>query len=168
MKTHLLLFGFVFLMTGATAQSLDRIAITSCAGSAMCGTNIFTDYSVGETFVATLESSGIVLTQGFMQPFTIQIITAKEADGQMLSIKIFPNPASEILHINLDRVYSQHIRIALITAEGRLVCETGIHPAAGGEIITDMDVRHVSDGTYWLSIYDSDRIIKSTGIVIQH
>ena len=67
MKKSLLFISIFFYSLFSVSQSVSPTAIVS-AGNATTVGGTYVSWSVGETFVSTLSSSTLILTQGFQQP----------------------------------------------------------------------------------------------------
>ncbi|MBL7943659.1 MAG: hypothetical protein JNM00_12880 [Flavobacteriales bacterium] len=68
MKTLLVTFCFALIGTFIHAQSIERSVISSY-GFSYSGASLQADCTVGETITATGSGGGLIITQGFQQPF---------------------------------------------------------------------------------------------------
>jgi hypothetical protein len=89
-----------------------------------------------------------------------EIITGNpEIPGMEKSVDLYPNPASDILHIRSTGFILTHIRI--IDLQGRvLLSEDSNHP--------DIDVTSLPAGMYLLQLSDRDGSLVNRKVVIRH
>ena len=79
--------------------------------------------------------------------------------GDNYSLKIFPNPASDAIKIELGTETSEIVRLALIDAYGKLMKVHEIHVTAGFNS-TVLDISELPDGMYFLRITGSNSQVK--------
>ena len=94
LKLSILLM-LVLQITGIYAQE----SVNSSGGKALGSAGVV-DYSIGQVAFDTNNGTSGVLLQGVQQPFDIVTITSF-AEYQGIDISVYPNPASDILKLNI-------------------------------------------------------------------
>jgi hypothetical protein len=87
------------LMTLSLVTAAQQVATT--AGGTYENSNGSFAFTLGEPVILTLESDGIILTQGFHQN-NIQVAITAVNDPVFSAIKVFPNPTADKLFIHLE------------------------------------------------------------------
>jgi hypothetical protein len=76
------------------------------------------------------------------------------------SVDIYPNPASDQLHVVYENRLEDPVRIRMISLTGQVVHEE-VHPGPAGQYHTIMDVRDAPAGVYFLEIESSwSKVVK--------
>lgn len=137
------------------AQSVGPATLNAAGGSAAVSGNTH-EWSVGEmVLVHTVSTSGLVVTQGILQPM-LQV-TGINDHLALEGMSIYPNPASDQLNIkfNLDR--SLDITLKLTDISGREQYLKKIKNHNGLALIT-MDFKAYAAGAYMLQVITTDKI----------
>ena len=120
-KTTVLLSA-LFLFQLSFGQSISPKAITS-VGASNASSNITVSYTVGEISVKGLSNGNINLGQGFtssaVQSTTVTAI--QETDKELLQVKIYPNPASDFLFLDIENSKDPNIQISIYDISGKLI-----------------------------------------------
>ena len=112
---HSILFLF-FLMLVATHIGKTQSAISSAGGNGTIG-GINISYTLGEAFIATLESSNTRISQGIHQPrYTVTAIKETLSADQ---IKVSPNLTASFLQVELKDVKLENMEFALFDMMGK-------------------------------------------------
>lgn len=135
------------------AQSLDRQVVGSTGGDGGNG-NLSVSYTVGETFVTTLTSGSIVLTQGFQQP-TATVVGIARPDWQW-EVTHFPNPATEALMVALQGDWTGDIQLEVVSILGQLLHSEQVYKSDQQHQYT-VPVRMLPDGQYVLVLRFPDQ-----------
>lgn len=147
MKRYLLLFTTIFFVFSAGAQVKQEVIASAGGYSVTSGISL--SWTLGETIIPTFKSAdnSIILTHGFQQQL---IVTSVEENLEIpVSVKVFPNPASEILNIRFDEPVDGELRIYLINSEGRLV-KTDFIEAVTTE--KQLNMQDLPAGMYYLRL----------------
>jgi Secretion system C-terminal sorting domain len=103
------------------AQSISPSIINSSGGSANIGGRTF-EYSIGEmTVVGTDKTTTATLTQGLLQPGTINPEGLTNVALGKILFNIYPNPVSEILNIDLLKPTTDITEMILYDAAGKVI-----------------------------------------------
>lgn len=139
----------------AVCQTIELNVIGSC-GQHYINEDVQWSYTVGESIIVTVDNSNAVLTQGFHQS-GVDIIS--ECDDYMLEVlKIYPNPASNILHIES----AAHLPYFIYDNMGRKVLN-GLLVERGNII----NISGLSNGVYILKVSVACKI-KTIKVVVNN
>ena len=104
-----------FSLTWGQVQ-LTPTVISSAGGYDEAG-DISLAWTMGELAVSTLSTTDIILTQGFQQPFLLDIGDAIDDPEFNWSVNAYPNPVSEVLNLrfNIDKTMDLQLELYDIT-----------------------------------------------------
>jgi hypothetical protein len=128
-----------------TLQAQEVVSSSGGYGTA-AGTKV--TWTIGEPVTETV-STTTILTQGFNQG-NLTIITTSKADIPGLSLKAYPNPASDNLILRVGGIDLKDLKYFLIDMNGKVLIEntfTGIE--------TDISIGSLSPSTYFLKVYQN-------------
>jgi hypothetical protein len=114
MKQNKFLVAFLLLSSGLSAQE-----VISSQGDSYSNGNAKLDFTIGETVVETVSDGNKTLTQGFHQ--TEITITNVEDFAANFSVKVFPNPTTKIVNLNIDKY--EGVTYYLFDVTGKLLKE---------------------------------------------
>ena len=159
MKKPLLFFlGLLFSSLGYS-QSVSP-EVTASAGDHFTGTNVQLSWTIGETMIETYVNGSNQLTQGFHQ--TNLIVTAVEDLLESFQIKVFPNPATNILNIEWSEI-SDPLTLTLYDVTGKQLLMQKIVDQAMSKTL---DLTTYAAGGYLLSLSNpDDKTIKTFKIL---
>ncbi len=149
-----------------SAQTKERDVLANAGGTATissAGNNYTVSWTLGETFVATRQSTSpaLIITEGFQQPDS-GIVPTIELPNALGQVTIAPNPAGDALHISLSALPTAPLRAALLDLSGRTLRE-----AALTDVRTTLDLRGLPAAGYVLSITDGKGWVKAVQVVKQ-
>ncbi len=132
-------------------QSIDR-SIVASAGNNVDTETISVSWTLGEVAIATLNSDGLILSQGFQQGNLF--IDAIEGTHPEFQLKTYPNPVIDKLIIessNLNQLYE------IIDVNGRVI-KNGFIDSNPFEL----DLTNLPSGPYFLRVeqIQTHKIIK--------
>jgi hypothetical protein len=140
------------------SQQLSHQVLVPVAGVAY-NSNISYSQSVGETAVVIINSYDFVLTQGFQQP---PVKLSKSVPPPGNGVKVYPNPVSDILSIEMFGQRDQSFRIELLTISGIIVMsEKRVFSGQFWDIL-EISVDKFSKGLYFVRVMSDDGIINRT------
>jgi hypothetical protein len=133
----------------------------NASGGDASGSNGSVSYSVGQVFYITKTGTNGSIVDGVQQPYEISVITAIEGtDSIALSIKVFPNPASEYIILSMGGYQMAGLSYQLKDAEGRSLGNGGISDPE-----TTISITELARGIYFLQVLNTDREIKVFKII---
>jgi hypothetical protein len=117
-------------------------------------------YMVGPAFYGNVVSGAVTTINESTTTYT-STASISEEDIQSLAISIFPNPASDLVAVQIGGLVTDDLTIELMDISGKIIRETTIQK---GSTIAYFDVATVYAGTYLLRVSNengqrSERII---------
>ena len=135
----------------ANAQSVGPTTLNSVGNSAPIGSNVF-DWSVGEmTMVSTFTTSGIIVTQGVLQPAHIAAEGVDNQSSLTKLLQVFPNPASSVVNIQYASPGQGTLSFRLIDLAGKVITNQTL-PVTGGTNLATVNVTDLACATYMLEV----------------
>jgi hypothetical protein len=113
---------FLFLFTVFFALSVEaqiKQEVISSAGGYNSNGGISISWTLGETIIPTYKVGDLVLTHGFQQ--VLIITTIEENLDQLVNVKVFPNPASEIVNLQFEIPVEGEITLFIFDSHGQLI-----------------------------------------------
>jgi hypothetical protein len=146
LKICLLCFLLLASFLTMNAQGLDRHVIASGGSTATAG-GVQIDYTIGEPVVAPVSGSGLLLTQGFQQPFSYVL----GSNSVFPFLALYPNPTqgNTILHFALPAEGS--LQVVVYNAIGQRVLNATVHYASG-ESQYLIKTAPLLPGTYFVTV----------------
>ncbi len=106
-------------------------------------------FSIGQIADSVIDSSEISLIEGVQQPYELFIFSNIENVIPGIMVKLYPNPSSDILSLQIANVHLFSLRYVLYSLEGEM-----IRSGRAVSNITQIDVKDLPGATYVLSIYN--------------
>jgi hypothetical protein len=113
-------------------------------------------------YLVETDFDGITYTYG---PFQYETYCNKMDLNNVSNIHVFPNPASNVLNVNLGNLETTHLKLMVNNSIGQIVYSLKEDFNAVGNIIS-IPVNDWSEGVYFLSISDKESRLKSFKINI--
>ena len=98
MKRYLFILITMLFALSSGAQIKQEV-ISSAGGYSVNG-DLSISWTLGETIIPTFKSRDLVLTHGFQQ--RLILTTVEENIEVSVKIKVFPNPASDVVNIQFE------------------------------------------------------------------
>ena len=147
----LILFFFFWLSSGGIFSQSISPEVIATAGDHFTGTNVQMSWTIGEIAIETLESGSAILTQGFHQP-NLMITSVKDL-AKDISVNIYPNPTSEIVHVELND-YLTGFQLVLSDNSGRILTTKA---SLSSDSIHQFDLSGFASGIYFLRVINGDQ-----------
>ncbi len=150
---------FLLVMIASTVTlSAQQIQLTpsvlSSGGAYFEGNDISISWTLGELAVSTLAGTDLVLTQGFQQPFDIDV--GMEENQVNWGISAYPNPVGDQLRIRFDIETTGDYFIEVQDVTGRLISQQQHKLVNPGDIIL-LNTSNYTVGVYFLKVLTPDR-----------
>jgi len=145
MKHLFIIFILVFFALSARAQVKQEV-IASAGGYDENG-NLSISWTLGETIIPTFTNGDLVLTHGFQQQLIIT--TVSELLEVQVDVKIYPNPASDIVNIQFESPVDGEIILTIIDSYGKLVRRDLIESTT---IEKQINLQDIPAGIYYLRL----------------
>ena len=150
---HLLVMSMFWATCGASAQIVTP-AVTDTHSYNFGQNGVFIDMSIGELAITTLETSSQIITQGFLQPISIE----QPCDAPELVY--YPNPVVDKLTIEATDC---DVSVAYIMAYDLLGNSVLIADARNNTI----DLTSIGVGVYMIRVFASDAQLLGTLKIIK-
>jgi hypothetical protein len=159
MKNHrvqLYLLLFLFLQISVHAQE-----VLLPSGGTISGVGGSASFSVGQTEYSTSAGVNGVSIAGVQQPYEITVITDNQnIDKSAIAVRIYPNPTSNFLNIDINNPQLTDLNFKLIDVNGKVL---NILKQESNQIIFNMT--NLISGTYFINVYELEKEIKVFKIV---
>ncbi len=117
-------------------------------------------YIIGATYYGVVNGG---LVSSVNESTTIYTLAANEIFAPEMNVTVFPNPATDLIAIQIGSVVKTDIKVDLIDASGKLVKSTKINK---GQTIAFFDMQTIYEGVYFVKI-SSDYLNKTQKIIIK-
>lgn len=159
---------FFLLLTLATlsvanAQSISRNVVASGGNFALNGYGSIHS-SIGEVVVNSLFGSSEILTEGFVQPPNVNVLSVSSPTSSYV-LSLYPNPVHDVLNIHvLNNDFG--IAIEVFDFQGRLVLSSDEQRTAV-EFNVSLNMSALDNGAYFVKITNiqSKLIVKTLKVV---
>jgi len=144
-------------LTGLQAQK----AISSTGGVAS-GTGGSVSYSVGQViFTTNIGINSNSIAEGVQQPYEISVISGIDYDIRIsLECTVYPNPATNIIKLNIDKNEFINFRYQFYDLNGNLIKSEII---AGDN--TQINMQNFIPTTYFLKVVQEKEVLKTFKII---
>lgn len=125
MKQLIAIF-FSIISINAFSQSISPELITT-SGDNFKNSNVELDWSIGEIMIETYSNTENSLTQGFHQSKYDVTTSVDEISGIDFKIKIFPNPTSDLINLQIIGNINQNLTYELIDLQGKVLIKNSVN-----------------------------------------
>ncbi len=127
-------------------------AITT-SGATMNQSNAKLSFTVGEIVVKTVSSGSNNIGQGFINSSTSNTVTAiKEPTSTSLQMKVYPNPASDLVYVDISDSKVLTIQVSVYDITGKQI-SNDIYVAGNNHI--GVNTQGWQKGEYMITISDT-------------
>ena len=138
------LIQFIFIGS-VLAQVISQDVIAS-SGDHFTNDDISLSWTLGEPIIETVENGNVTLTQGFHQP-KIFLTAIKEPRLNEVELNVFPNPAVDIVNIDLSMGAEEIITVQLYNMKGEKLISKKFQ-----ERLFQLDLSSLASANYLLSL----------------
>ncbi len=117
-------------------------------------------FSFGSTRLLRVATYGRGIFELDLEGFT----SVEEAISNAAAMKAWPNPASEVLCVELHAIADDNYVLSLISANGQEVASKTVY-ATGSKFSTSMDISQIKPGSYQL-ILKGDHVMQTNKVLI--
>lgn len=154
MKKQLLIPILLFSVFCSAQQSFNA------SGGNATGSSGKVSFSIGQPFYHFVSNANSSVLEGVQQPFEISTLGLDDYQNIRLEMKVYPNPTSSVLFLNVGESSLSNLEYQLYDASGRLISKNSI---ANKE--TKIDIATQSFGVYHLIVLDSSKALKTFKII---
>ena len=164
-KHILLLAATLLLGTMSYAQSIAPQSVNS-GGTKMTQANGSLSFTVGELVVLSqTDSDGNTLGGGFTAGATLTTASIQETDAAVLDVKVYPNPTTELVNIQINYSSIDQVVITITDLQGKEVYNGKY---AGISNVIGINTASYATGTYVLSLKNLNNQVLGTYKIIKH
>ena len=146
---------FSIKFTGLIAQNT-----TAATGGEATGNGGIVSYTIGQTFINVNTGDSGYIIEGVQQPYEISITLIKNSEDTNPDIKIYPNPTSSYLNLNVGNNYTVDMSYKLYDADGKKIQSNDINNKG-----VHIKMGTYSPGTYFLKVFKGKNEIKVFKII---
>lgn len=152
----------VFVGVAAASADLSAQQNLNVAGHTVHINGHTFDYSIGEmTLVTTEKSSGLIVTQGFLQPNSQNQESASTNDNVLSQsdnpIKVYPNPTTQLLYVESYETAIIDYAYNLYDATGKIVLSQNGKTQQGLNK-WELNLQSLAAGSYYLMMQKKDQL----------
>ncbi len=148
MKSKHLIFSSLLLIATTALQAQQSI---NSSGGDATGSGGTVAFSIGQISNQT-NGSGTTVATGVQQPYEISIITSLGEVNQLnLEMKVFPNPTTDQVTLEVDDYSSKILNYQLIDMNGAILENKSI-----SQNTSIINMREKAAATYFLRVNDQD------------
>lgn len=112
-------------------------------------------YVVGPTFYGTSANRKITTISETTTTYTATNTSTTALDMENLNIKVIPNPASDLVAIQVSGLVKENLNITLLDIMGRTLQQKTIQ---AGQTLTYFDIQTLYEGTYIVQIANGEAV----------
>ena len=133
---------------------------TMASGGNATGTGGFVSYSVGQVLFKTYAGSNVAISEGVQQPFEISVLSIETPNKSNANINVFPNPANDMISLNVENYDAGLLTYQLIDESGRILENKNL---SGN--LTPILMLNYSAGIYFLKVSEANNVVKTFKII---
>ena len=162
---YVLLAATMLLVSISYAQSIAPQSVNS-SGTKMTQGNSSLSFTVGELVVLSqIDSDGNTLSGGFTAGATLTTMSIQETDAAVLDVKVFPNPTTELVNIQIKHSTLDQVVVTITDLQGK---EVYSGKYAGISNVIGINTASYTTGTYVLSLKNLNNQVLGTYKIIKH
>jgi len=156
----------MFLASIDAYAQIDTLnqSVFSSSGKVMRSTDYMVEFTLGEMVIETFFSDHFILSQGFFQPESETVTNLSSISDYDQKIKIYPNPASKQLYVQLQFEEVGKVKISVYDLTGKKLM-TKEFPS-NQELIT-LSMNHFQKGQYFIKVSDLNKKIEHTFKIVR-
>jgi hypothetical protein len=137
------------LLLALSASSQYKQDVIASAGGYNTATGISISWTLGETIIPTFKSADntLILTHGFQQQLIIT--TVEENLENLVTVTVYPNPASDNVNIRFEEAIDDEVNLMLINSQGKPVKSLIIEATT---IEKQINLQDLPAGVYYLKL----------------
>jgi len=156
--TSVLILFLFFSLANISAQELTHQVLVPVAG-VISAASINYSQTIGETAVEIINCSDFVFTQGFQQP---GIKLSKENPPPGNGVKVYPNPVTDFVTIELFGNITREFRIEFFAISGTILRLENLVFKDQYWYIQQYSVEKFSKGLFFIRIFSEDGVMNRT------
>ena len=151
----------VFLLgIGLTVNLQAQEAIPATGGNAS-GSGGSVSYTIGQVFYTTNTGTNGSMAEGVQQPYEISVVVGiEQAEGINLICTVYPNPATDLLTLEVEIPDNANLFFQLYDMMGKLLVSKKLI-----DIKTIIPMANLAPATYFLKVTDNQKVVKTFKII---
>ncbi len=147
MKRLLFIVAALFAVTALFGQ--QKLDVISSAGGFNVSSGISISWTLGETIIPNFTSPDgtVSLAHGFQQKLIITKVD--ELIENAVTVKVYPNPASEFVRIEFEQAVDSEIKMSVLDLRGKVLENDMIGP---GTSYFEINLQNLPSGIYFLRL----------------
>jgi len=137
------------------SQELSHQVLVPLAGVITAGSFSYS-HTIGETAVEIIQSTDYIFTQGFQQPC---IKFTREDPPPGIGVKVYPNPVTDYVNVELFGDSSRTFNIEVISISGTIVASERLVFTGMYWNVEQIPADKLSRGLYFVRVISEDGII---------
>ncbi len=113
-------------------------------------------YVVGPSFYGNVTASKVTTISEAVTTYTPKVTAVSNQENDKLELNVFPNPANDLIAIQINALNKENLQIELLDIKGKLIQKTILYP---GTTIAFFDTKTMYDGIYFIRIFGSQGIL---------
>lgn len=153
--------GSILLLLGLIYGTTYCQSTTLSSGGLAYGSNGSVSYSIGQIIHESQFGKDGKVSQGIQQPFEIsQVLGNHPTPGINLLMSVFPNPATEILSLQVEEYFLEELSYSFFDSNGRILDEKKILNRQ-----TSINLTGLPSSIYFLKVKIKNKEIKNFKII---
>ena len=153
------LFSFVVPLISTFGMAQETVGAAGGDNSSSVGS---TNYTIGQVTSSTNTGSTGSVAQGVQQPFEIQTVLGVENFNINLQMSVYPNPATNLLQLEVKNTDFSNLSYQLVDLNGRLIANQKISTE-----ISTIKMEEFSTAVFLLKVLDDKKEIKTFKVIKQ-
>jgi len=150
----ILLFGF-----GLPVLLAQEVLTTSGGDTTGIGGSV--SYTVGQVLYSTNTGTNGSVAEGVQQPYEISVVVGiDQAEGINLICTAYPNPATDLLTLEVEITDNENLFYQLYDMMGKLLVSKKLI-----DLKTTISMANLAPATYFLKVTDNQKVVKTFKII---
>ena len=161
MRRKRLKLSTVFLLGLGLTISIHAQETIPTTGGESTGSGGSVSYTVGQVLFTTNTGTNGTVAEGVQQPYEISVVVGiEQAESINLICKVYPNPATDLLTLEVDIADNENLFFQLYDIMGKLVVSKKLI-----DIKTTIPMNNFAPSTYFLKVTDNQKVVKTFKII---
>lgn len=153
-------------VTCIQAQTLERHLI-SPYGQLSATNDVHVSATGGELIVSTMSTASVTASQGFQQANIEDFVGIYELSPVEMEVRVFPNPVSTYINVELQSEQSNTVFLALYDVTGKIIYRSPEIPV-NLHVKRTIEFDKYPDGQYFLIVTDEENKLLQSFKVQKH
>jgi len=156
------IFSLCCVLGLGTTTLFAQSDIVSSGGNAS-GTGGSISYTVGQTYFNYISSSSFNMLNGLQQPYEISVVGVETPEDIKLNAVVFPIPVLDVLNLSIPDKPQKELKYIMYNLNGEQISQGKVESN-----LTEVSTASLCGGIYILSVYESNKVLKTFKILKQY